>query len=246
LIETPYNTITDAMTAMASATPEPTYEICVTLSYDAKKKTYMSHYFFDINEAYICYQEFMCELGKNFSVIELIETTDEVSVRLLDRVTDDGSVRNDVMKSLESILKELETPASDCEREKELERHRENSEKFAQQSREDREGGEVMRKSLCKITRNMKDTENKRARCKYDSETESDAGSDAGSDTESEHETEVVAEEYNRFHFVNIVYDVRKMPDDIFNLFLEEVMRESANRESFKKVREDRASNVVV
>jgi hypothetical protein len=163
------------MTAMASAAPEPTYEICVTLAYDTKKKTYMSHYFFDINEAYICYQEFMCELGKNFSVIELIETTDEVSVRLLDRVTDDGSVRNDVMKSLGSILKELETPASDCEREKELERHRENLEKFAQQSLEDREGGEVMRKGLCKITRNMKDTENKRERCKYDSETESES-----------------------------------------------------------------------
>ena len=166
------------MASVPSATsvaPEPTYEICVTLSYDTKKKTYMSHYFFDINEAYICYQEFMCELGKNFSVIELIETTDEVSVRLLDRVTDDGSIRKDVMKSLESILKELETPASDCEREKELERARENLEKFAQQRLEDREGGEVMRKGLCKITRNMKDTENKRERCKYDSETESES-----------------------------------------------------------------------
>jgi hypothetical protein len=227
----------------AQNTPVVTYEVFVTLSYDTKQLTYMTHYFFNIEEAYVCYQEFMCELGKNFSVIEIIEAIevcDEVSIRLLDRVTDDGCVRKDVMKSLESIIKDLETPVSDCEREKELQRTRENTEGLAEYTSEE---SEVKRKGLCKILRHMEDTKNKRERCKYDSLTFCEEEPVYDIIHDSRELPSEACEAFDRFKFANIVYDVRKMPDEIFDLFFKEMMMENANRENFKRVR---ATNSVV
>jgi hypothetical protein len=47
-------------------------------------------------------------------------------------------------------------------------------------------------------------------------------------------------EEYSCIKFANIVYDVRRMPNEVFKCFFEEIMKERANRESFKKVLKER------
>jgi hypothetical protein len=134
-----------------------TYEIHVVLADDAEKLSFLIYYFVDINDAYVCCQELLCELGKGFSAIELIQTDDFDLFRLVERVTADGLKE---MKSLELILKELETPSSYCEIQKELDRMRENTRKLLvnNPARDD------TRKKLRNILKGLKDTENKRER----------------------------------------------------------------------------------
>jgi hypothetical protein len=134
-----------------------TYEIHVVLADDAEKLSFLIYYFVDINDAYVCCQELLCELGKGFSAIELIQTDDFDLFRLVERVTSDGCKE---MKSLELILKELETPSSYCDIQKELERIRVNTRKLLvnNPARDD------TRKKLRNILKGLKDTENKRER----------------------------------------------------------------------------------
>jgi hypothetical protein len=111
----------------------------------------------DINDAYVCCQELLCELGKGFSAIELIQTDDFDLFRLVERVTSYGLKE---MKSIELILKELETPSSYCDIQKELERMRVNTRKLLvnNPARDD------TREKLRNILKGLKDTENKRER----------------------------------------------------------------------------------
>jgi hypothetical protein len=134
-----------------------TYEIHVVLADDAEKLSFLIYYFVDINDAYVCCQELLCELGKGFSAIELIQTDDFDLFRLVERVTSDGCKE---MKSLELILKELETQSSYCDIQKELERMRVNTRKLLvnNPARDD------TRKKLRNILKGLKDTENKRER----------------------------------------------------------------------------------
>ena len=134
-----------------------TYEIHVVLADDAEKLSFLIYYFVDINDAYVCFQELLCELGKGFSAIELIQTDDFDLFRLVERVTSDGLKE---MKSIELILKELETPSSYCEIQKELDRMRENTRKLLvnNPARDD------TREKLLNILKGLKDTENKRER----------------------------------------------------------------------------------
>lgn len=134
-----------------------TYEIHVVLADDAEKLSFLIYYFVDINDAYVCCRELLCELGKGFSAIELIQTDDFDLFRLVERVTSDGC---NEMKSLEVILKELEIPPSYCDIQKELERMRVNTRKLLvnNPARDD------TRKKLRNILKGLKDTENKRER----------------------------------------------------------------------------------
>ena len=134
-----------------------TYEIHVVLADDAEKLSFLIYYFVDINDAYVCCQELLCELGKGFSAIELIQTDDFDLFRLVERVTSDGLKE---IKSIELILKELETPSSYCEIQKELDRMRENTRKLLVNNpvRDD------TRKKLRNILKGLKDTDNKRER----------------------------------------------------------------------------------
>jgi hypothetical protein len=42
-------------------------------------------------------------------------------------------------------------------------------------------------------------------------------------------------EEYDCIKFVNIVYDVRRMPNEVFKCFFEEIMKENEMRKVFQK-----------
>ena len=42
-------------------------------------------------------------------------------------------------------------------------------------------------------------------------------------------------EEYDCIKFVNIVYDVRRMPKEVFKYFFEEIMKENEMRKGFEK-----------
>jgi hypothetical protein len=42
-------------------------------------------------------------------------------------------------------------------------------------------------------------------------------------------------EEYDCIKFANIVYDVRKMPNEVFKCFFEEIMKENDMRKGFEK-----------
>jgi hypothetical protein len=132
-----------------------TYEIHVVLADDVEKLSFLIYYFVDINDAYVCCQELLCELGKGFSAIELIQTDDFDLFRIVERVTTE-----DEMRSLELILKELEIPPSYCDVQKELERMRENTRKILVNNpvRDD------TRKKLRNILKGLKDTDNKRDR----------------------------------------------------------------------------------
>jgi hypothetical protein len=134
-----------------------TYEIHVVLADDAEKLSFLIYYFVDINDAYVCCQELLCELGKGFSAIELIQTDDFDLFRLVERVTSDDLKE---IKSIELILKELETPSSYRDIQKELDRMRENTRKILvnNPARDD------TRKKLRNILKGLKDTENKRER----------------------------------------------------------------------------------
>ena len=45
-------------------------------------------------------------------------------------------------------------------------------------------------------------------------------------------------EEYDSIKFVNIVYDVRRMPKEVFKFFFEEIMKENEMRTGFDKALE--------
>jgi hypothetical protein len=45
-------------------------------------------------------------------------------------------------------------------------------------------------------------------------------------------------EEYDSIKFVNIVYDVRRMPKEVFKFFFEEIMKENEMRKGFDKALE--------
>jgi hypothetical protein len=42
-------------------------------------------------------------------------------------------------------------------------------------------------------------------------------------------------DEYDSIKFVNIVYDVRRMPKEVFKYFFEEIMKENEMRKGFEK-----------
>jgi hypothetical protein len=42
-------------------------------------------------------------------------------------------------------------------------------------------------------------------------------------------------EEYDSIKFINIVYDVRRMPNEVFKCFFEEIMKENEMRKGFNK-----------
>jgi hypothetical protein len=94
-----------------------TYEIQIVLADDLENLTFMTDYYLDINKAYLYYLHLLSQLGKEFSVIELIQTNDCDLVRLLDRVTSNDDTN---AKTLHVILKELETPQSEGDTKKEI------------------------------------------------------------------------------------------------------------------------------
>jgi hypothetical protein len=231
------NAATAASTHAATAT-NVVYGIWVTLTDDDEKLTFDTTYFLNVADAYECYKEMMCELGKNFAVLELVELKDSDIARVLDSVTSGGSE----MKSLEAILKDLETSMTDSERENMLVRERTNDLNFAVPSPAIEEKRKRLTKALMGI---VIAAEGKRLREQYDSDdTCDDSGDSDDTDDCDEDECTCYAPvvpvsqpepEYNNIQFVNLVYDVRRMPDEVFDLFFEEMLKEQANREGYKK-----------
>jgi hypothetical protein len=160
---------TTPVTVVTAAVAETaiTYEVYVTLSDDTEELRFMIHYFLDVDDAFVCYQEVMCELGKSFAAIELIESDDFELVRLLDRATTE---KPSEMKSIQDIYTVMEAPVSVSEVKKEIARMRENTKKCSGYN----PATEEKRKRLRKTMKGMKDTENKREREKYES-SDSDA-----------------------------------------------------------------------
>ena len=145
------------------------YELWVILANDEDRRKFCAYYFFDISEAYVCYQEMLCELGTKIVVIDFVEFVEFESSNSLNRenarLLDSASIYETVnIKSLKNIMKDLETPVSDSDREKMRVSVLENDKKFSKYNPDT----EVKRKELGNILRNTKDTENKRERHKYD------------------------------------------------------------------------------
>lgn len=163
---TPVTPVTVFTAAAALAETAITYEVYVTLSDDVEELRFMTHYFLDVDDAFVCYQEMMCELGNSFGAVELIETDDFEVVRLLDRATTDKPTE---MKSIQDIFTVMKAPVSDSEVKKEIARMRENTRKCSGYNPATEEKRKQSRKQLRKILKGLRDTENKRKRNKYDS-----------------------------------------------------------------------------
>lgn len=170
------------------------YELWVILKDDDDKLKFSTHFFLNIDEAYVCYKEMFCELGKSFAVIELVEleilnVLKRDNARHLDSVSIYDTTK---MKSLEQILKNLETPETYYEREIMIQNVRANDKKFSVYN----PATEEKRKKLRKILRNMEDTENKRERVKYESD-------DTDSDTDTEIDYEGKPDDYEVNIYIN-------------------------------------------
>lgn len=240
------DTSTNAQSTVA-ATTNVVYGIWVTLTDDDEKLTFGTTYFLNVADAYECYKEMMCELGKNFAALELIGEEEGDIARLLDSVTDVTCGARET-KSLEVILKDLETPMTDSERNKMIVREKANDLKFSVPNPATEEKRIRVSNALKSI---VIAAESKRLREQYDSDDSDDTDcydcDDCDEDDCDEDDCDCYASvvpeskpepDYNPIQFANLVYDVRRLPDDVFDVFFKELLKEQASREGFKKVRE--------
>jgi hypothetical protein len=227
-----YDTITDAIAATMASTQNTSvtsstsstcvtiYELWVVMLEDYDNKIYFcANSFPDISDAYARYQVLLRDLGKSLSVIKLVKDdcsrNDRENARLLDSVSMRGNV---VPKSLEAILKDLETPESDSVKEQMLASVRENDKKLAGYNPDT----EVKRAKLSDLLRNIKDTKTKKGRSDR-SDGYDTADSDVDSDSASDDDDGDVLE---------IMDDIRNMCDKDFQWLFDKITEESYKREA--------------
>lgn len=200
---------------MASTQNTTIYELWVVMLDDYANKIYFcANSFSDISDAYARYQVLLRDLGKSLSAIKLVKDDSSRNDRENARLLDSVSIRHNVVpKSLEAILKDMETPESDIEKEKMLASVRDNDKKLSVYNLDT----EIKRAKLSDLLRNIKDTKSKSSDLSDESESDSDRGSESD-DADGD--------------VLEIMDDIRNMCDKDFQWLFDKITEESNKRDA--------------